>query len=64
MKRFFTLAIMVAAFCCASAQDVQLHYDLGHSLYKNLSSRTSVTTTVEMFKPDTWGSTYMFTDID
>ena len=64
MKRFFTLAIMVAAFCCANAQDVQLHYDLGHSLYKNLSSRTSVTTTVEMFKPDTWGSTYMFTDID
>ena len=57
MKRFFTLAIMVAAFCCANAQDVQLHYDLGHSLYKNLSSRTSVTTTVEMFKPDTWGST-------
>ena len=36
MKRFFTLAIMVAAFCCANAQDVQLHYDLGHSLYKNL----------------------------
>ena len=65
MKRFFTLAIcMIAAFCCANAQDVQLHYDLGHSLYKNLSSRTSVTTTVEMFKPDTWGSTYMFTDID
>ena len=65
MKRFFSLAIcMIAAFCCANAQDVQLHYDLGHSLYKNLSSRTSVTTTVEMFKPDTWGSTYMFTDID
>ena len=65
MKRFFTLAIcMVAAFCCANAQDVQLHYDLGHSLYKNLSSRTSVTTTVEMFKPDKWGSTFMFTDID
>ena len=38
MKRFFTLAIcMIAAFCYANAQDVQLHYDLGHSLYKNLS---------------------------
>lgn len=23
-----------------------------------------MTTTVEMFKPDTWGSTYLFTDID
>ena len=65
MKRFFSLAIcLIAAFGCASAQNVQLHYDLGHSLCKDLNSRTSVTTTVEMFKPDTWGSTFMFTDID
>ena len=65
MKRFFSLAIcLIAAFGCASAQNVQLHYDLGHSLCKDLNSRTSVTTTVEMFKPDKWGSTFMFTDID
>ena len=65
MKRFFSLAILLmAAFGSAMAQDVQVHYDLGHSLYKDLSSRMSVTTTVEMFKPDTWGSTFMFTDID
>ena len=48
----------------ATAQNVQLHYDLGHSLYKDLTNRPSVTTTVEMFKPDKWGSTFMFTDID
>lgn len=48
----------------APAQNVQLHYDLGHSLYNDLGNRPSVTTTVEMFKPDTWGSTYLFTDID
>lgn len=65
MKRFFSLAILLmAAFSGAIAQNVQVHYDLGHSLYKDLSSRMSVTTTVEMFKPDTWGSTFMFTDID
>ena len=65
MKRFFSLAIvLIAAFGCATAQNIQLHYDLGHSLYNDLNSRTSVTTTVEMFKPDTWGSTFMFTDID
>ena len=65
MKRFFSLAILlVAAFSGAQAQNVQLHYDLGHNLYNDLSSRTTVTTTVEMFKPDTWGSTFMFTDID
>ena len=64
MKRFFSLAILLmAAFGSAMAQDVQVHYDLGHSLYKDLSSRMSVTTTVEMFKPDTWGSTFMFTPI-
>ena len=46
------------------AQNVQLHYDMGHALNDNLTSRPSVTTTVEMFKPDSWGSTFMFTDID
>ncbi len=46
------------------AQNVQLHYDLGHSLDKDLTSRPSVTTTVEMFKPDKWGSTFLFTDVD
>lgn len=65
MKRFFSLAILlIAAFNGANAQEVQFHYDLGRSLYNDLSSRMSVTTTVQMFKPDTWGSTFMFTDID
>lgn len=48
----------------AVAQNVQFHYDLGHNLYGELSGRPSVTTTVEMFKADKWGSTYMFTDLD
>ena len=48
----------------AVAQNVQFHYDLGHNIYSELSGRPSVTTTVEMFKADKWGSTYMFTDLD
>lgn len=48
----------------AVAQNVQFHYDLGHNIYNELSGRPSVTTTVEMFKADKWGSTYMFTDLD
>jgi hypothetical protein len=65
MKKCFSLAILlIAAFSVATAQNVQLHYDLGHSLYSDLTPRQSVTTTVEMFKPDRWGSTFMFTDID
>ena len=38
MKRLFSLAMLaMAAFPCAvNAQNIQVHYDLGHSLY-NLS---------------------------
>lgn len=64
MKRIFATVALVAATLSMNAQNIQLHYDLGHSLYNNLSNRPSVTTTFEMFKPDSWGSTYTFTDID
>ena len=60
-----TMAIVLTSVgVTASAQNVQLHYDMGHVLNGNLTSRPSVTTTVEMFKPDAWGSTFMFTDIN
>ena len=39
----------------ATAQNVQLHYDLG---------RKSATTTVEMFRADNAGSTFFFVDLD
>ena len=54
----------MATFGSVQAQNVQLHYDLGHNLSDDLSNRPAVTTTVEMFKPDKWGSTFLFTDID
>ncbi|MGP1465347.1 nucleoside-specific channel-forming Tsx family protein [Prevotella koreensis] len=65
MNRFLlTCTIVLASAGIGRAQNVQLHYDLGHSINQELSSRPSVTTTVEMFKPDKWGSTFLFTDID
>ncbi|MGI6241974.1 MAG: DUF5020 family protein [Prevotella sp.] len=64
MKRIFATAALVAAVTALSAQNIQLHYDLGHSLYNDLSNRPSMTTTFEMFKADGLGSTYTFTDID
>ena len=64
MKKSFIMLLLLLLTLGATAQNVQLHYDLGHSLYKDLTNRPSVTTTVEMFKPDKWGSTFMFTDID
>lgn len=46
------------------AQNIQFHYDLGSALYKELDARPKFTTTVEMFKPDSWGSTFFFVDMD
>lgn len=64
MKKILTTAALMAATLSSSAQNIQLHYDLGHSMGRNLSNRPSVTTTFEMFKTDPLGSTYTFTDID
>ena len=63
MRTRLTL-IMALTAIAVQAQNVQLHYDLGHTLYEELSNRPSVTTTIEMFKPDKWGNTFFFTDID
>ena len=62
--RKILIVLMLMSFAGMKAQNVQLHYDFGHSLYEDLSNRPSATTTVEMFKPDRWGSTFLFTDID
>lgn len=56
--------MLVAGIGGLYAQNVQFHYDLGHSLYNDLVHRPNVTTTVEWFKTDKWGSCYMFTDMD
>ena len=64
MKKQLMLLLMLMAVLCLKAQNVQFHYDLGHSLYGDLSSRPNITTTMEMFKADKWGSTFFFSDID
>ena len=65
MKLFyFVAALAILGSGSVKAQNVQFHYDLGHSLSKNLTTRPSVTTTVEMFKPDRWGNTFFFIDLD
>lgn len=64
MKKNLFLMLFAFFGLAATAQNVQLHYDLGKAMYDDLDSRPTVTTTFEMFKPDKWGSTFMFTDID
>lgn len=49
----------------ATAQNLQLHFDSRHSLYGNDAAPVNfMTATFEMYKPDKWGSTFMFADFD
>ena len=70
MKKLFFVSLFVAMCGIASAQNVQLHYDLGKSIYNQLQpneasfGRAPLTTTVEMFRPDGFGSTFFFIDMD
>ena len=69
MKRFLLLILLVGTLS-AKAQNVQLHYDFGRHAYKSLNSsdksmaRPALTSTVEMFRPDKWGSTFFFVDMN
>lgn len=63
-KLFLTLLSLVA-FVSLNAQNLQLHFDPRKSLYgEDIASKNYLTATFEMFKPDKWGSTFMFVDFD
>lgn len=55
-RKVFLLFLFIVGIK-AQAQELQLHYDFG-------KDRKYLTGTLEMFKPDRLGSTFMFTDID
>lgn len=65
-KPFITLLLLTLSCFIpkASAQlNLQMSYDLGHTLYgKELSNRPCWTATIENFKADKWGNTYFFID--
>ena len=55
MKKLFLIVSFIAVAFCAKAQtNIQEQYDF---------NREHLTTTLEMFKADNWGSTFFFTDI-
>ncbi|HEX2868612.1 MAG TPA: DUF5020 family protein [Ignavibacteriales bacterium] len=54
-KSLFVLLLFLSG--SLMAQNFQLHYDMG-------KDRHYYTSTVEMFKPDEYGSTYLFVDMD
>lgn len=57
MKRILLLFSLFAFAASTYAQNVQLHYDMG-------KDRKLLTSTVEMFRPDKYGSTFFFIDMD
>jgi hypothetical protein len=57
MKKRFILLASLFALATLSAQEIQLHYDFG-------SDREHFTSTIEMFKPDAYGSTFFFVDFN
>lgn len=49
------LCMLLSGVPRLQAQNIQLHYDFGRSLYdKDLQGRPLFTSTVEKFHPDTW----------
>ena len=55
------LCMLLSGVPRLQAQNIQLHYDFGRSLYdKDLKGRPLLTSTVEKFHPDNWGSPYFF----
>ncbi|MFA6873806.1 MAG: DUF5020 family protein [Bacteroidaceae bacterium] len=67
MKRIATISLFVFLIAAigAEAQNIQLHYDFGRALYnKDLKARPLLTSTVEKYQPDKWGSTFFFVDMD
>ncbi len=57
MKKKYLLLLLSFTLSGVMAQNVQLHYDFG-------KDRNYLTSTVEMYKPDKWGSTFFFVDMD
>ena len=51
------LCMLLSGVPRLQAQNIQLHYDFGRSLYdKDLQGRPLFISTVEKFRPDTWGA--------
>ncbi|MFA9392611.1 MAG: DUF5020 family protein [Prolixibacteraceae bacterium] len=57
MKKFTLIAFLLVATLAVKSQNLQLHYDFR-------SDRNYLTTTMEKFAPDAYGSTFFFIDFN
>lgn len=64
-KVFLTSFLLTVAALSVCGQNLQLHFDPRRTIHGTDDfARNYVTSTFEMFKPDQWGSTFMFVDLD
>ncbi len=67
MKRFLYIPLLLAGFALPSwaGTNIQVYYDFGSiGTACNNQRPDRVTTTVELFYPDNWGTTFAFIDLD
>ncbi|MDH6313783.1 hypothetical protein M2137_002573 [Parabacteroides sp. PFB2-10] len=65
MKKFFIICSLFLISFVMYSQNLQLHFDPRHGIHGDKISDTNFfTATFEMFKPDKWGSTFLFVDLD
>ena len=73
MRKLILCGLTALMGLTMQAQNVQLHYDFGRSIYSeqlggpqadDIPRRAKVTMTLEQFKADKWGSWFYFVDID
>ncbi|MEA5063081.1 MAG: DUF5020 family protein [Petrimonas sp.] len=65
LQKSLLLILLFVSFTSLNAQNLQLHFDPRNTIYGDeVAPKNYLTATFEMFKPDAWGSTFMFVDFD
>ena len=65
MYRKTVLLLVLLCGLSLQAQNLQLHFDPRSSIHGDENfNKNYLTATFELFKPDKWGSTFMFVDAD
>lgn len=62
-KIILSFAVLLSALG-AYSQEIQLHFDPRRALHSDVAPKNYFTATFQMFKPDKWGSTFGFIDVD
>lgn len=64
-RKILLILSIICVMGSVQAQNLQLHFDPRSSLYgSDVAPINYLTATFEMYKPDKWGNTFMFVDVD